>query len=391
MGTYDGYEMTESILDSAKHWSGILPQWSSQFETERKLSADIAAEFANAGFFRMLVPKVYGGLQVHPLEFIEVLKLIAIGDGSAAWNVMIGSTTGLLSASLPEAGAMEIYAANPQVLTVGVTAPSGRAERKSGGFSVTGRWPFGSGCQNAQWISGGCFVYENGEPVLDLKGQPEVRFMMFPAEQVEIEDTWDVVGLRGTGSHHFNVSEVFVPDQHTVISGSRASVSEPLYQFPLLGLLALGVASVALGTGYRALEEFIQLASNKQPTGGSRKLAERAAVQSCVARSTADLRSAEALMKEAVVNAWCFAERGERLSAELKSSLRLAAVNGTHSAVAAVDRLFEAAGGSAIYSESVLQRCFRDVHVTTQHIMVAKPIYEVVGRVQLGLPARSML
>ena len=76
MGTYDGYEMTESILDSAKHWSGILPQWSSQFETERKLSADIAAEFANAGFFRMLVPKVYGGLQVHPLEFIEVLKLI---------------------------------------------------------------------------------------------------------------------------------------------------------------------------------------------------------------------------------------------------------------------------------------------------------------------------
>ena len=96
-------------------------------------------------------------------------------------------------------------------------------------------------------------------------------------------------------------------------------------------------------------------------------------------------------MKEAVVNAWCFAERGERLSAELKSSLRLAAVNGTHSAVAAVDRLFEAAGGSAIYSESVLQRCFRDVHVTTQHIMVAKPIYEVVGRVQLGLPARSML
>ena len=88
---------------------------------------------------------------------------------------------------------MEIYAANPQVLTVGVTAPSGRADRQNGGFSVTGRWPFGSGCQNAQWISGGCFVYEKDEPVLDSKGQPEVRFMMFPAEQVEIEDTWDSV------------------------------------------------------------------------------------------------------------------------------------------------------------------------------------------------------
>jgi len=292
---------------------------------------------------------------------------------------------------LPEAGAMEIYAADPEVLTVGVTAPAGRADRIEGGFHVTGRWPFGSGSQNAQWISGGCFVYEEGEPVLNSKGQPEVRFMIFPSEQVTIEDTWDVVGLRGTGSHHFGVNEVFVPEHHSVISGVRASIAEPLYQFPLLGLLALGVASVALGTGYRALEEFIQLAVNKQPTGGSRTLAERAAVQSSVARSTADLRSAEALMKEAVVDAWYYAERGERLTEELKSSLRLAAVNGTHSAVAAVDRLYDAAGGSAIYKENVLQRCFRDVHVTTQHIMVGSPIYEVVGRVQLGLPARSML
>jgi len=387
----DGSQMSESIVDRAKHWSGRLPQWSEQFEVERKLSEGIAAEFARAGFFRMLVPKVYGGLQVHPLEFIEVLKLLAIGDGSASWNAMIGSTTGLLSASLPEAGAMEIYAADPEVLTVGVTAPAGRADRIEGGFHVTGRWPFGSGSQNAQWISGGCFVYEEGEPVLNSKGQPEVRFMMFPSEQVTIEDTWDVVGLRGTGSHHFGVNEVFVPEHHSVISGVRASIAEPLYQFPLLGLLALGVASVALGTGYRALEEFIQLAVNKQPTGGSRTLAERAAVQSSVARSTADLRSAEALMKEAVVDAWYYAERGERLTEELKSSLRLAAVNGTHSAVAAVDRLYDAAGGSAIYKENVLQRCFRDVHVTTQHIMVGSPIYEVVGRVQLGLPARSML
>ena len=112
--------MTESIIDSAKDWSDRLPQLAGQFEEEGKLRATIAAE---------LVPAVYGGLQVHPLEFIEVLKLIAMGDGSAAWNVMIGATTGLLSASLPEQGAREIYASDAQVLSVGVTAPAGRADR----------------------------------------------------------------------------------------------------------------------------------------------------------------------------------------------------------------------------------------------------------------------
>jgi alkylation response protein AidB-like acyl-CoA dehydrogenase len=215
--------------------------------------------------------------------------------------------------------------------------------------------------------------------------------MIFSADQVNIENTWDVVGLRGTGSHHFSVKDVFVPDRRTVLIGGRANISEPLYQFPLLGLLALGVASVALGIGFRALDEFSQLAVTKQSTGASRKLAERGAVQASVARSLADLRSAEAFMKEAVNNAWDYAEQGDPLDAALKSALRLAAANGTHSAVAAVDRLYDAAGGSAIYMDSPLQQCFRDVHVVTQHIMVANPIYEVVGRVHLGLPARSML
>ncbi|MEC8821186.1 MAG: acyl-CoA dehydrogenase family protein, partial [Pseudomonadota bacterium] len=226
--------MTESIIDSAKDWSDRLPRLAGQFEEEGKLSATIAAEFGQAGFFRMLVPAVYGGLQVHPLEFIEVLKLIAMGDGSAAWNVMIGATTGLLSASLPEQGAREIYASDAQVLSVGVTAPAGRADRIEGGYRVTGRWPFGSGCQNAQWISGGCFVYEHGESVMDTKNQAEVRLMIFSADQVNIENTWDVVGLRGTGSHHFSVKDVFVPDRRTVLIGGRANISEPLYQFPLL-------------------------------------------------------------------------------------------------------------------------------------------------------------
>jgi alkylation response protein AidB-like acyl-CoA dehydrogenase len=159
----------------------------------------------------------------------------------------------------------------------------------------------------------------------------------------------------------------------------------------MLGLLALGVSSVSLGIGFKALEAFKQLAGSKTPTGGVKGLAERGQVQSIVGESTADLESAEAYIHEVIGQAYEMASQGRRLPTEMKASLRLAAVNATHRSVAAVDRLYKAGGGSSIYENSVLQRCFRDVHVTTQHIMVASPIYEVVGRVNLGLEPRSLL
>ncbi len=380
---------SSQVLEAAQHWSHKLPELALQFEQAGRLPADIADQFAEAGFFHLLVPQKYGGLEVHPKAFIEVLKSIAKGDGSAAWNVMIGATTGCLAASLPENFARQIY--GPRTLSVGVTAPLGRADIVAGGYRVTGRWPFASGCQNAQWICGGCFVFENGQQVNNEKGVPDVHLMMFEASQVEIEDTWRVSGLKGTGSHHMNVQEQFVPDGRGVVLGGRALVRTPLYQFPMLGLLALGVSSVSLGIGYGALAAFKALAGVKTPTGSRKPLVERALVQAEVARAVADLKSAEAFMKEAIDQAWEQALNGERLSVESKANLRLSAANATHKSVAAVDRLYQAGGGSSIYEDSPLQRCFRDVHVTTQHIMVASPIFEVVGRVELGLAPRSPL
>jgi alkylation response protein AidB-like acyl-CoA dehydrogenase len=372
-------------------WAAKLPQYSARFERERRLSADVARQFSELGFFHMLVPEEYGGGEVHPNVFIDVLRTLATGDGSAGWNVMIGATTGLLSASLPEKFAKEIYGSAPGVLTVGVTAPMGRATKVEGGFSVTGRWPFASGCQNADWITGGCFIFDGDEQQVNDNGAPELHLMMFKASEVEIEDTWYVSGLCGTGSHHFNVKEQFVPEGRSVILGGRTRIRKTLYQFPMLGLLALGVSSVSLGIGYRALAAFKAMAMEKKATGSNRSLVERSSIQSDVAKSVADLRSSEAFMRAAVDEAWSIAATGERLNTEVKANLRLAAVNATHRSVAAVDRLYQAGGGSSIYENNVLQQCFRDVHVTTQHIMVATPVYEVTGRVELGLPPRSLL
>jgi len=367
-----------------------LPALAAEIEAARQLPASLASRFAAAGFFHALVPAEYGGFECHPLEACDMIREVARGDGSAGWNVMIGATTGLLAASLPDEFARQIYGDAPGVLTVGVTAPLGKASAVEGGHRVSGRWPFGSGCLNADWICGGCFVYEGDEPVQGRFG-PEIHLMLLERSCVEIEDTWHVSGLKGTGSHHFRVEDAFVPAGRSVVLGGKPRVTRPLYAFPMLGLLALGVASVSLGIGFRALEEFIDLAGGKQPTGSRRTLAERALVQREVARARADLQSALAFMRESIEDAWSVASRGGRLDTAVKARLRLAAVNATHRSVGAVDALYQAAGGTAIYESSPLQRCLRDVHVTTQHIMVADPVFELAGRVELGLDPKSLL
>jgi alkylation response protein AidB-like acyl-CoA dehydrogenase len=381
----------DQLIEFASDWGARLPERSLEIEAGRRLPEDIAQAFARGGLFHSTVPKDYGGSEIHPLTLIEIIKRISMGDGSAGWNVMIGATTGLLAASLPDEFAQQIYGDGPGVLSVGVTAPLGKAQVTEGGYLVSGRWPFGSGSQNAQWICGGSFVFDGDKQRLGRAEAPELHLMMFARDQVEIEDTWHVSGLSGTGSNHFSVKDQFVPEGRSVVLGGRSRIARPLYQFPMLGLLALGVSSVSLGIGYKALAAFREMACAKVPTGSVKGLATRSQVQSMVAESVADLASAEAYMHHVVSEAYEGASRGERLSIDIKARLRLAAANTTRRSAAAVDRLYQAGGGTSIYQESVLQRCFRDIHVTTQHAMVGLPIYEVVGRVELGLEPNSLL
>jgi alkylation response protein AidB-like acyl-CoA dehydrogenase len=361
------------------------------------MPAELAKEMASLGLFRLLVPEQYGGYQAHPQTFFDTLQTAAIADGSVGWCLMIGTTTGLLSASLPAAWASTIYAENPEVITVGVTAPIGKAVAKKDadggqGLEVSGRWPFGSGCQIANWICGGCTVMDGGKPRLNKFGQPDSILAFFPAADVTIHsDTWDTSGLRGTGSHDIEVNHCTVPEGRWVTLGKRANVDAPLYRFPTFGLLALGVSAVSLGIARRAISEFIDLAGNKTPTGASRSLANRPAAQKDLALAEAKLASAYALTREYIDEAWSIASTEGKLDLPIKARLRLAATNNAWSAVEVVDRLYHAAGGSAIYTKSRLQQCFRDVHVPTQHIMVGQPTLEVVGKVQLGLDPKQPL
>ncbi len=356
---------------------------SDAMERERQMSASLAADMAKSGLFRMLVPSEYGGFESHPGDYYDALARCARHDGAVAWVLMIGTTTSTMAAGMSDEWARRIYAEAPEVITCGVTAPVGRATPVDGGYRVSGKWPFGSASGVSQWICGGSMV--DG----DDSGRPYL--MLFDASDVTIHDTWHTSGLCGTGSHHFEANDVFVPEGRYSVMGAAGRIDSPLYRFPTLGLLALGVSAVSIGIAERAIEAFIELAGGKTPTGSAKPLAMRSSAQAVLAQAIADVESARAFAHQCIDRAWEAAEAGERLGKEDRANLRLAASNGTWRAAGAVDALYHAAGGSAIYLSSDLQRCFRDVHISTQHIMVGKPTLEVVGRVHLGLDPKSML
>lgn len=368
-----------------------IRQRATDIEAARRLPQDLAARMAAAGLFRALVPTRYGGGQVHPSEFFDAVMATAEADGSVGWCLMIGASTGLLAATLADDAARATFAANPDAIVTGVTAPMGRAEAVPGGMRVSGRWPFGSASQVSNWICGGSVVLENGEPRRSAQGGLEVILPLFEASAVRIHDSWHTSGLCGTGSNDIEVHDAFVPEGRWVALGAPPRIDEPLYRFPFFGLLALGVSAVSLGIARHAIGAFTELAGGKRPSGSQRTLAQRGSVQQDLARAEALVASGQALTHQAIDQAWRQAERAGRLDRAVKAQLRLAATNNAWSAAQAVDRLYHAAGGSSIYRSSVLQRCFRDVHVTTQHIMVAQPTYEVVGRVLLGMDPKTPL
>ncbi|MCY1077701.1 acyl-CoA dehydrogenase family protein [Archangium lansingense] len=364
---------------------------SEEIETARRLPADLARELAQAGVFRMAVPEAYGGLELHPTLIVEAIESLSRADASAGWCAMIGSLTAICSAWLPEAEARLIYG-DPEVITGGVAAPMGRAELVEGGYRVTGRWPWASGSQNCRWLAGGVVVMKDGRPRMLGENVPEVRVLFFPIEDVTLHDTWHAAGLCGTGSGDMEVKDVFVPAGRSLsFFTERPRLDRPLYGMPPFGMLALGIPSVALGIARRAIDELKALALQKKiMPAGRHLLATRPAVQEAVAEAEATLRAARAFLFETVNTMFEAASRRE-VSVHHRAELRLACTHTTRSAARAVDRMYEAAGGTAVYRASPLQRCLRDIHVATQHGMVAPPTLETIGGVLLGLDAHAVM
>ncbi|KAB7644502.1 hydrolase [Polymorphobacter fuscus] len=354
-------------------------------EAQRRLPADLALQLADAGLFRMAVPRELGGAEAPPADILAALEILGHADAATGWCAMIAGTTALAAAWLPPAHAVAVFA-DPRAITGGVFAPMGKAIADGDDYRVTGRWAWASGSANCQWLIGGALIFDAGRLRTLPNGAPDHRMMFMPASDITLIDTWDSMGLRGTGSGDMAASDVRVPQDRSVsfLTDSPRHPG-PLYAFPPFGLLALGIAAVASGNALAALDDFRALAVTKKAAGSSRSLAERGTVQAEYARAEASLHAARALAEATVARAWHEAQTG-CLTTDIRARLRLAATHLTRTAAEVTRTAYDLAGGTAVYAGHPLQRRLRDAQVATQHMMIAPPTWELTGRVLLGLP-----
>ncbi len=373
------------ILTQAARLSREHYERADDIEQARRIPAEISRQMAEAGIYRLGVPAAVGGLEAPPAVSSEVFETLARGDASCAWVAFIGATSGTALASIPEAAAAEVFS-RPDTLVTGVFAPTGRAEKVDGGFRVSGRWQWGSGSQNADWVLGGCMLMENGEPMLDEAGRPRNHMMILPASEVEFLDTWQVSGLCGTGSLDYQVEDVFVPEERAVgYLPTDDSAPTPLYAFPNFTFLALGIGAVCMGIARAAIDELVELGVQKKRRGARKTIAHKSSAQATLAESEAALRSARLLYYDALEKAWDSAQANLEVSVELRRDLRMATTHAVQVSAEVVDEMYKLGGGASVYKTSRLQRYFRDIHVATQHIMVAPQTLETVGSLLFGL------
>ena len=375
----------EKLLASATELSQQFYERSDEIEKARRLPPDVSEQMAKAGFYRMGAPLAVGGLESPPALSSQVVETLAKGDASCAWIAFIGMTSNTALSGVPESTAREVCS-DPNTLMTGVFAPTGTAEKTDGGFLVSGRWQWGSGSQNAKWVLGGCMMTENGEPMLDENGRPRSHMVIMPTTEIEYLDTWHVSGLCGTGSLDYQVQELFVPDERVVgyLKEGRLPVT-PLYTFPNITFLALGIGAVCMGMARAAIDELIQLARSKKRVGARKTISEQQTAQVKLAQAEADLRSARLFYYDALEDAWQCAVANKKVDVLQRRNLRLATTNAVIKSVGVVDEMYSLGGGSSVYDNSRLQRHFRDIHVAKSHIMVSPVTLETIGGLFFGL------
>lgn len=366
---------TADVLDAIRALAPAVAARAAEIETARRVPRDLLAELHAAGCFRVLRPRSHGGTGAEPAGAIQVLEALARADASVAWTVMVGGAGWLDLAALPR-DAFDAVLHAPDVVVAGVFNPSGSITAVPGGYRVSGRWSFASGCEHADWIYGNCIEDDAG---------PAMRTAVFRPDQIEIEDTWTVSGLCGTGSHHFRVDDALVPAERTCRPmEDPPCIDEPVLRIPVPALLALVIAGVSLGIAGGALDDIHAICAGKVPLLAGTTLAANPHFQFELATADTELRAARAVLHESARAAWASAVDGEEITVEQRARFRATAVWVANRAVAVVESSYRAGGGGSIYADCPLQRRLRDVHALSQHFLVRPDTLTTAGAVLAG-------
>lgn len=375
-------------LARAGQLSPLLAAAAPRIEAQRRLPADVLSALHDSGLFRLLLPRALGGAEVDPALFSQVTELLAQADASTAWCVCQACGCSMSAAYLPPAVAAQVFAPGS---TMAWGPGTGRADMVDGGYRITGRWAYASGGHHATWLGGRC-------QLVTQDGAPAARTMVFPAAAARWSDDWHAIGLKGTGSDGYAVTDLFVPDafsfatDYTLVPDAEKDERHErgrLYGFPAQSVFAAGFAGVALGLARAVLNQFLEVARSKTPRGSTALLREDATVQLQFGRAEVRLRAARAFLQQALHEAWAAAVPPRPLTLDERVALRMAITHAILEAKDALDAVYHAVGASAVFEAQPFERRFRDMHSGVQHLQGRLQHFATIGRHLFGLEIDS--
>jgi indole-3-acetate monooxygenase len=363
---------------------------SDEIERDRRLPPALLDRLHEAELFRLLLPRSSNGIETDPVTFFHVMETIAKADASTAWCLSQAGGCAMSAAYLDLPVAQAIFGNDPRAVLAWGPGPRVKAIECEGGYRVTGVWAFASGGRHATWLGAHCPIFkDDGAPRLDETGVQQERTMLVRSEDVEWTDIWNTVGLRGTASDQFALTDVFVRTDHSVTRefDRECRESGPLYRMSNHTCYQVGFAGVACGIARGALDCFVDMAKNKIIRGGKRPISENAVVQSDLAQAEVNLRAARAYVLQSMAEIWQDLCAGATITVAQRITVRMAATNAILKSREAVDFAYHTAGATSIFDNHPLERRFRDMHTVTQQLQGRMSHFETVGAWMLGADA----
>jgi len=384
------------MVQAAAALHPTLRRYAEETERGQRIAPALVEELRAGGFYRMVIPRSLGGLELDPLTFLRAVELLAEGCGSVGWNLGNGGVGQLVTLGLPDEGVDEIHGQkNGPSIIAGTAVPGGgQGVPVPGGYRVTGRWQFGTGCSEASWMLGSFQVLgEDGQPVPHPDGGSLYWRGVFQRSEVEVvSGTWDVAGLRGTGSFDWTVKDVFLPERRTMpqigipLENQWARWPGLTYALPVQCWVGPHHSAVITGIARAGLNALIDVAGGKQPRGRPvGLLCDNPQVQDAIGRADAILNAGRAYRSAMIAELWNTLAGGKETTLEQRARCRLAAVHAADGAREAMDLAYHFGGSTGFKRETRLSECWRDLHTVGQTVTLAPEWYPIGGKVYLGL------
>ncbi len=351
---------------------------SGEFDQQAYVSQDIIQKLKQLGVYRAFVPKRFGGDEISPLQFCELIERLSMADGSVGWVASFGMSPAYLG-SLPEATLQELYKDSPDIVFAGGIFPPQSAELVDDCFMVNGRWKFSSGCKGADIVGVGIAPKKHNE----TQGLP--RMAVLPAHKAKIEMTWDTVGLKGTGSHDLVVENVSVPEAWTFVRGEPSKLPEPFFKYPSLSLATQVLTVVGIGVAAAALDEFKKLAPGKASITGGAEIANRPVTQYEFSQAQAEFLAARNWFYQTMDVVWNEILAGRKPDPDLISDMRLSCTHAARVSARVARKMQMLAGMTAIYTNNPFSRFVNDTNVVTQHAFMGDNTLQNAGAMSFGL------